>query len=268
MQSVELNEKIWKSILAARQGNVSFAQMASPAHDLYGPIAKARGSFILAQVGQSLDGRVATPSGDARDVSGPDGLAHLHRCRALVDAVIVGENTVSVDNPRLSVRIVEGPDPVRVVIDCHAKLTGEEGLFRDGGSDVIVFQSTEAPVRPLGNAKIIQIKPSPVGLHPRDILRALEDLGLRRILVEGGAKTIARFIDADLVDHLHVAVSPIIIGSGPTGISLPPIDRLSNAHRPMANVYNLGSDILFDCMLKKQRQSGRKSNDIGMANLA
>ena len=67
---------------------------------MYGPIAAAFGQFVLAQVGQSLDGRVATPSGDARDISGPDGLAHLHRCRALVDAVIVGENTVSCNDPR------------------------------------------------------------------------------------------------------------------------------------------------------------------------
>uniref|UniRef100_UPI001FCB3F26 dihydrofolate reductase family protein n=1 Tax=Rhizobium sp. PDO1-076 TaxID=1125979 RepID=UPI001FCB3F26 len=67
--------------------------LSDPAFAIYGPIAGARASFVLAQVGQSLDGRITTPSGDARDVSGPDGLAHLHRCRALVDAVIVGATT-------------------------------------------------------------------------------------------------------------------------------------------------------------------------------
>lgn len=85
---------------------------------------------------------------------------------------------------------------------------------------------------------------------PQDILDCLAERGLKRVLVEGGAKTIARFIDANLIDHLHVAISPLIIGSGPCGISLAPIAELCNAHRPTAEIYALGSDVLFDCSLK------------------
>lgn len=252
IQSVSMSDEKWQQLLALQQGVAGVEQLLGPAHDLYGPLAEAEGQFVLAQVGQSLDGRVATSAGDARNISGPDGIAHLHRCRALVDAVIVGENTVTVDDPQLSVRIVKGADPVRVVIDCHAKLTGSESLFHDAGAPVIVFQSAELPDRQLPNAEVISLRPAEIGLAPDDILAELSRRGHHRVLVEGGARTIARFIEVGVVDRLHVAVSPIIIGSGPSGIRLAPIERLSAAYRPVTQVYSLGSDILFDCLLKSE----------------
>lgn len=267
MGSMEITEATWERLLALRQGTADLAS-TDAAYDLYSPIAGARGQFVLAQVGQSLDGRIATPSGDARNVSGPDGLAHLHRCRALVDAVIVGVGTVRADDPRLSVRMVRGPAPVRVVVDCHAVLDGSESLFHDGGAPVVVFRSASARGRPLPTAEVIDLQAKACGLDPRDILDALVRRNLHRILVEGGARTIARFIDANLVDRLHVAISPIIIGSGPSGIMLPPIDRLTCAHRPATEVYNLGSDILFDCRLERQRASDRQGQEVRMANHA
>lgn len=268
MQTIEVTETTWERLLALREGAAHPVIGDDPASAVYAPIAGARGPFVLAQVGQSLDGRVATSTGDARDVSGPDGLAHLHRCRALVDAVIVGVNTVKMDDPRLSVRIVKGRDPARVVIDCNAALDGRESLFHDGGAPVIVVQSTEAPSRCFGNADIIRLRPAACGLDTGAILQALAERGLDRILVEGGARTIARFIEAGNVDRLHVAVSPIIIGSGPSGISLSPIERLSAAHRPVTNVYSLGTDILFDCCLRPAGASGRQGEQVLVADLA
>ena len=268
MRTLEMTDETWDRLLALREGAAPAPAGNCPAHALYGPIAAASGSFVLAQVGQSLDGRIATPAGDARDVTGPDGLAHLHRCRALVDAVIVGVSTVKADDPQLSVRIVKGPAPVRVVIDCHADLTGEEGLFHDGGAPVILFQSTEARRKHFPNAEVVRLPPRPCGLDPREILAALGERSLGRILVEGGARTITRFINAGLVDRLHVAISPIIIGSGPSGISLPPIERLSAARRPATEVYGLGSDVLFDCCLKPAPALARDGEKVRVTDLA
>jgi len=258
MRKIEINDALWAKLLAI-SGNSALhvGQDCDPVRDtvwdpamaLYGPIATSGEPFVLAQVGQSLDGRVATPTGDARDISGPDGIAHLHRCRALVDAVIVGVGTVKCDDPRLSVRAVEGPDPVRVIIDCRAELSGEERLFEDGGAPVILLQADDAAYKRYP-AEVIRIHRRANGLDPREIVDVLGERGLGRILVEGGARTIARFIAGGMVDRLHVAIAPLIIGSGPTGICLPPIDQLSCATRPIASVYNLGSDILFDCRLR------------------
>lgn len=245
-----MTEEIWLRLLAAKRGERALADAESAATALYGPLARATGPFVLAQIGQSLDGRVATPCGDARDISGPDGIAHLHRCRALVDAVIVGIGTVKADNPRLSVRAVAGDDPVRVVIDCQGELTGDEGLFHDDGAPVIVITSAAVEERTLDRADVIRLCPDQGKLDPHAILKALATRGLKRILVEGGGRTIARFINAGLVDHLHVTIAPLIIGSGPMGLSLPPIEQLASAIRPATKVYFLGSDTIFDCCLK------------------
>lgn len=269
MRRIKMTDKHWRSLLAAKAGKQVLTSLHSDAaFSLYGPIAAARGSFVLAQVGQSLDGRVATPFGDARDISGPEGIAHLHRCRALVDAVIVGVGTVKADNPRLSVRDVEGPDPVRVIIDCHGELAGDEGLFHDGGAPVLLIQSTKAPRKPYP-AEVIQLEVGDSGICPAQILEALAERHLHKVLVEGGARTISRFIDLDLVDRLHVSIAPLIIGSGPQGISLAPIETLSQAHRPKADVYTLGSDILFDCPLRARRgsDSARTRQKVDMADV-
>tara|TARA_R100001129_G_scaffold72316_4_gene49255 strand:- start:1619 stop:2371 length:753 start_codon:yes stop_codon:yes gene_type:complete len=247
MRDVRMTDAIWARLRALRSQESVAYEPTEPAFALYGPIASARENFVVAQVGQSLDGRIATETGDARDVSGPDGLAHLHRCRALTDAVIIGEGTMQADDPSLSVYLVEGEHPVRVIIDCHAKLTGEEKLFQDGGAPVIVIQGAHAERKTLGDATIINLPAQQNGIDAGEILEVLRARGLRRILVEGGARTIARFLEAGLVDRLHVAISPIIIGAGPAGIILPPIEKLSEARRPATEVYDLGSDILFDC---------------------
>jgi diaminohydroxyphosphoribosylaminopyrimidine deaminase / 5-amino-6-(5-phosphoribosylamino)uracil reductase len=268
MQTIEINDTTWDHLLALRQGETAHEPISDAASAVYAPIAAAKGSFVIAQVGQSLDGRIATVSGDARDVSGPDGLVHLHRCRALVDAVVVGVKTVTADDPRLSVRMVKGPDPVRVVVDCHGVLEGGESLFHDGGAPVIVIQSLMAAKKTFSNATVIRLPLDASGLGTGAILQVLADRGLHRVLIEGGARTIARFIESGHVDRLHVTISPIIIGSGPSGINLSPIQRLCQAYRPITTIHSLGSDILFDCALQRHQPSDRQSQKVCVADLA
>ena len=262
MRRAEMTEATWDHLRSL--GGIDRPPAAPPVGlddgclSLYQPIAMRDKPFVLAQVGQSLDGRVATPTGDAQDVSGCDGIAHLHRCRALVEAVIVGVGTVVADNPSLSVRAVSGRSPVRVVIDCNGRLPHDAKMLSDGGTPVLIIQADDQPERPLGH-EVIALPRRGEGLHPRDIIDCLVERGLRTVLVEGGAKTIARFIDADLVDRLHVAVAPIIIGSGPMGISLAPIDQLAEARRPQVEVYDIGTDIVFDCNFRAQVAEAKAS---------
>ncbi len=86
---------------------------------------------------------------------------------------------------------------------------------------------------------------------PRRLLAALAERSLRTVLVEGGAATIRHFLEAGLVDRLHVTIAPIIIGSGAPGLSLTPISRLSQALRPRCRTIDLGSDMLFDCVFDR-----------------
>lgn len=252
MQRIDPSPEVWAALCELRHGGTADAREAGfdddPAWALYRPIAARGAMHIVAQVGQSLDGRVATPAGDARDVSGPDGIRHLHRLRALVDAVVVGIGTVEADNPRLTVRAVEGPSPRRVVIDAEARISPLCSLLSEGPAPILVHASDRQPP---GGVESIALPRTPGGLAAADIGAALEAIGLRSVLVEGGARTIARFLEAGLVDRLHVAVSPVIIGSGPSGFNLAPIERLDAALRPQVRIFDLGSDTLFECRLRQ-----------------
>ena len=96
--------------------------------------------LVIAQAGQSVDGRIATTTGQSHYVTGPADLRRLHRLRALVDAVIVGAGTVAADDPRLTVREVEGNNPTRVVLDPDGRLDAEKHVFSDGAARTIVVR--------------------------------------------------------------------------------------------------------------------------------
>jgi riboflavin-specific deaminase-like protein len=252
MQLVDVTPRVWDRILAAGAGRTCLCCGDWTAGErqtlaLYGPLAQPKGGVsVVAQIGQSLDGRIATQSGDAQDVSGPDGLAHLHRMRALCDAVVIGVNTALHDNPRLTVRLAEGKNPARVVIDPRGRLPNDAGLLRDDTARRIVIQAVDLP-RPDG-VEVIRL-PQTDWLSPQDIVAALNTLGLKRLLIEGGGITIARFLEADMLDRLHVAIAPLLIGAGPQGLTTKPIATLAQARRPSTQAYALGSDVVFDCSL-------------------
>ncbi len=146
---------LWLHMLRARDGAPQPQLVHSPEHgwaidgpigarasalfDLYKPVLDARtrqrgprgqNPWVVAQLGQSLDGFVATLTGDSYYVNGAHCLLHLHRLRALCDAVLVGAGTVATDNPQLTTRRVPGPQPVRVVMDPAARLDGLSRVFR------------------------------------------------------------------------------------------------------------------------------------------
>ncbi len=211
---------------------------------------------VVGQIGQSLDGRIATPAGHSHYVNGEDGLAHLHRLRALADAVVVGIGTVLADDPQLTVRRVSGPHPARVVIDPRGKLPrGARLLADDGVRRIVVTADGKRPDLPPG-VEILPVKPVDGSIPPHAILDRLRGLGFRLVLIEGGANTVSRFLAAGCLDRLHVVVAPVVIGSGPAGLSLAPIEAMDQALRFPVRTHNLGPEILFDCDLSAQRMSG------------
>src|SRR5215470_3203097 len=135
-------EDLWCTVPAALRAG---AVLPAPWEELFGPLRQGAVDdlVIVGQVGQSLDGRIATVSGHSHYINGPDGLAHLHRLRALVDAVVVGIGTVLADDPQLTVRRVSGPHPARVVIDPNGRLPGSARLLAEDGRPVFVIQGTE-----------------------------------------------------------------------------------------------------------------------------
>lgn len=209
--------------------------------------------FVVAQIGQSLDGRVATISGESRDISGNAALDHLHRLRANVDAVIIGTGTILADDPQLTVRRTEGNNPARVVIDPSGQFGTRGKWLASDGARRILISSVPAPVLP--GVETILLAANERHIAPKAIVDALFDLGLNRLLVEGGPRTLAGFIEAGSIDRLHVLVAPVIIGSGRSGFDLSPVPELKLARRPRTKVFLLGGgDVLFDCDLSSCTQ--------------
>ncbi len=210
---------------------------------------------MVGQIGQSLDGRIATVRGHSHYINGRAAIIHLHRLRALVDAVLVGVGTAIADDPQLTVRHVPGPNPARVVIDPGARLPPSARCMADDGTRRIVIQSGDDP-RP-GGVEVVRIAPEGGLIDPHHIRERLAALGLRRVLIEGGGKTISQFLDAGCLDRLHVLVAPIILGSGPVGIGLAEIATLDQAMRPRATVTEFpGGDVLFDCEFRRDQPTG------------
>jgi riboflavin-specific deaminase-like protein len=214
-------------------------------------------STVVGQIGQSLDGRIATVSGHSSYINGPQGIAHLHRLRALVDAVVVGAGTVRADDPQLTVRCVSGPNPVRVVIDPRGTLPAGCRAFANDGVRRIVITRQQTRPAVADDIETIALPDSDGRIEPRAILDALLERGLRRILIEGGAQTVSSFLSASCLDRLHVVVAPMILGSGIAGLDLPPIADVTGALRVPMRAHALGSDVLFDCDLRSGAPAGR-----------
>ena len=225
-----------------------------PWADLFAPLENGTVDelVVIAQIGQSLDGRIATHSGHSHYINGIAGRAHLHRLRALVDAVVVGVGTVVADDPQLTVRLVAGPNPARVVLDPRGRLPVQARVLSEDGSRRVVVTATPRPTLPAGIE--IMLLHAPEGrIAPATILRGLAERGFRRILIEGGAATVSCFLAAGCLDRLHVLVAPMIIGAGRSGLALPPIDHIDGALRPPTRVHLIDNEVLFDCDLSARR---------------
>jgi diaminohydroxyphosphoribosylaminopyrimidine deaminase / 5-amino-6-(5-phosphoribosylamino)uracil reductase len=223
--------------------------------DLFGPLRSGTVDdlVIVGQVGQSLDGRVATATGHSKYINCPAGIEHLHRLRALVDVVVVGVGTALADNPQLTVRQVAGPHPARAVIDPRGRLGANARLFAEDGVRRLLITAEGSGVTPPTGVEVIVLPAEDGNIAPSAIASALKRAGMRRVLIEGGADTVSRFIAARCLDRLHVTVAPVMLGSGGPGIELPPLERADQAHRMPVRVHKIEDDVLFDCDLSAQR---------------
>jgi riboflavin-specific deaminase-like protein len=218
--------------------------------ELYLPICSVASgtAFTVGHLGQSLDACIATRTGDSCHVTGRENILHLHRMRALSDAIIVGAETVAADDPQLTTRLVPGDNPVRVVLDPSRRLEPSFKVFNDGDAETLLVwgKGGGGPTRH-GQAEIIRVREEGGRLDLADLLEKLLGCGLGIRFIEGGGVTVSSFLRAGLLDRLQVAVSPVIIGNGRAGLQLPPSKAMGDCLRLRHRLYRMGEDILFDC---------------------
>jgi riboflavin-specific deaminase-like protein len=203
------------------------------------PLLTKYKKFFIAQLGQSLDGKIALFNGNSHYINSQKSILYLHALRCICDGLLVGVNTVINDNPLLTTRYMTGSSPMRIIIDPSLKLTNRLNIFKDGNKNIVFTQ--KASKKTLNNTTIYKL---PKKNFTKSVYQKIIDLNFNYILVEGGATTISNFLEQELLDIMQFIIAPIIIGSGIDSIKLKSISTLKNALRPKSHLYKLGDEII------------------------
>jgi GTP cyclohydrolase II len=174
--------------------------------------------YVVLKYAQTLDGRIAASSGDSKWISGPQERRVSHALRAASDAVLVGAGTAVADDPLLTVRMVPGASPIRVVLDSTLRVPPDAQVFGPDAATVVLTSERSSPDRRaalrLRGVKVELIREAPDGIDLAAGLARLRSLGIRCVLVEGGSRVITSALREQLADRVVVAVAPLLLGKG------------------------------------------------------
>ncbi|MCH7996979.1 MAG: bifunctional diaminohydroxyphosphoribosylaminopyrimidine deaminase/5-amino-6-(5-phosphoribosylamino)uracil reductase RibD [Chloroflexi bacterium] len=179
--------------------------------------------FVTAKYAASLDGKIATRSGQSRWITGEEARRRAHDLRRIADVVMVGANTVEMDNPRLTVRDSQGAaaarQPARVVVDSRGRVSPDSLMFRQPGCSMVAVCEIELPsrkrMREVGVEVLVAPRKGP-GVDLAALLALLGQRNYTHVLVEGGGTLLGAFFDEGLVDKVVAFVAPAIIGGKDT----------------------------------------------------
>ena len=208
------------------------------------PILRKNKKLVIAQIGQSIDGRIALNNGNSHYINNPKSIIYLHCLRSISDAIIVGSNTIKKDDPLLTTRKIKGTNPKRIIIDGSLSLNNKYKIFNDGNENII-FTKSNKNIR-LNNSTIIRLKEKN---FTKNLITQIKKLKYKNILVEGGSKTISELINNKYIDILQFMIAPILIGSGINSLNLKEISNLNKAIRPKHHFNELDNEIIVNLFL-------------------
>lgn len=214
--------------------------------------------WIIAKVASTMDGRIATRTGDSQWITSEETRARVHRLRNEVDAVLVGRGTVEADDPRLTARHPGGRDPLRVILDSDLRVLPTAKVFSSASAARAVVAcvgpadpARAAALREVG-VEIIECPPREGRVDLEHLLNALAARGVVQILVEGGAEVFSAFLEEGLIDRLLLHYGPLIFGDGPTWATSPVAAKVSDALRlHLEEAQVVGSDLLVDARVQR-----------------
>ena len=212
--------------------------------DILLPILRKNKKLVIAQIGQSIDGRIALKNGNSHYINNPKSIIYLHCLRSISDAIVVGSNTIKKDNPLLTTRKIKGTNPKRIIIDGSLSLNNKYKIFNDGNENIIFTKSNKKII--LNNSTVIRLKEKN---FTRNLIAELKKLKYKNILVEGGSKTISELINNNYINILQFMIAPILIGSGINSLNLREISNLKKAIRPKYNFNELENEIIINLFL-------------------
>ncbi len=196
------------------------AQEARRQNEWYRKFVTTRTPFVLLKLSSTLDGKIATKSGESRWVSSYEGRVYAHKLRSEMDAILVGAGTILIDNPKLTTRLVKGRNPVRVVLDSNLQIPLAAAVL-NGAGEVIVFTNRQKgiKVRKLERmgVEVVRINRDSANKNYLCWYEILKELGSRSItslIVEGGAIVASSALKAKIVDKVAIVYAPKILGVG------------------------------------------------------
>ncbi len=228
---------------------------------LLGPLcAHPHRPHVVLKYAQTLDGRIATRTGDARWISCAAERRLSHAMRAGCDAVLVGAGTLLQDDPQLTVRMVPGASPVRVVLDSALRTPLTAKVLSGDAATVVLCRPDADPARrralESAGATVREVPAGPDGLRIDAALRVLRSIGIGSLLVEGGSRVITSLLRAAVVDRLVVSLSPTIIGAGVEAVGPLGVDRVADGIRLVRRSVVLAGDdvvVAFDVAAPRER---------------
>ncbi len=210
--------------------------------------------FVTIKYAQTLDGRIATATGDSQWISSEASLKYAHRLRAEHDAILVGRGTVIKDDPQLSVRLVRGRNPLRVIVDSGLKISGQANVFRNISLAPTLIATLKTAADPqfkrlagLG-AEMITVGADKNGkVDLKKLFKMLAARKISSILIEGGAGVITSVLKNNLANRLVTIIAPKITGSGIEAVGDLNIRNLGSAKKlTVWKVLRRGDDIIID----------------------
>jgi GTP cyclohydrolase II len=213
------------------------------------PAAPSWRPYVVLKYAQTVDGRIATRRGEAKWISSEAERRISHGLRAACDAVLVGVGTAIIDDPQLTVRMVPGPSPLRVVLDSTLRLPSTAHVLDDrAGTAVLTTQQSTEEHRAALRARSVGVHvvdAGPRGVDLASALQTLRELGVGSLLVEGGARVITSFFAEKLVDRLVVGIAPTIMGAGINAVGDLGVARVADSVRlTNRSVHQAGGDLL------------------------
>jgi diaminohydroxyphosphoribosylaminopyrimidine deaminase / 5-amino-6-(5-phosphoribosylamino)uracil reductase len=220
--------------------------------------------YVTLSFGMSLDGKIATKTGDSKYISGSESRQFVHRLRHIHDAILVGINTVMIDHPSLTTRLegFQGKDAHRILLDSTLKINLDERIIaqKSSANTIVVTRVSsdaikKAALRSLG-VIVVEIEDPSAPLNLHEALRKIKSLGINSILVEGGSTVHFSFIKSGLFKRLYATVSPIIIGgdlakSAVGGEGFPTL--LESARLDFIKCEKVGPDYILEAIPKNRK---------------
>jgi len=224
---------------------------AKKLNEAYIKYVKTKRPFVILKLAMSLDGKIATSSGDSKYITSREARKYVHQLRNDVDAVMVGINTIVRDNPLLDSRLVKGKNPTKIIVDSTLKISERAKVLKDP-SKVIIATTKKAPKKKIDKLhqkgiQVLVLKPKAGLVDLKELMKELGKSGITPIMIEGGAELSGNAIKERIVDKLLIFTAPKIIGNGLAPIKNLGIKKVKKAiNLKNISTKKIGKDLLVE----------------------